>query len=226
MTFPEDRVLIGVINRKRDLEYAQQGHWYRIPKAKLSRGLQAEYLGFFLSNAFGDQNGSIHYFGRITGLELVYRRWLLPEEPNHKNADDEYYKISLAPLQTKSPPIHNETKRAISFIYTTWDRFIHAEKIADLYSRADYFVDRIYHALRTKGMRPERFWEVEQRDVPYAPGIQLSTMEGPLYLSMMRRDDALYMDLGATQETIIAAIRQELAKRGGLVDIHLPSEGI
>lgn len=149
--FPEDRVLVGVINRVRDLHYARDEHWYRIPKAQMPLGVNAEYLAFYLSRAFKEQNGGICYFAGMRGLELVRRVDLLPNEPNHRSASSEYYRIALGELQVKDPPVLNPTRRRIAFIYTTWDRFVLAREIRDLYSDANFYVDRAYHALPGKG---------------------------------------------------------------------------
>ena len=59
---PEDSVLVGVINRKRDLVYAQDQHWYRIPQERMPRGITADYVAFFLSRSFGERNGAIHFY--------------------------------------------------------------------------------------------------------------------------------------------------------------------
>ncbi len=145
--YADDRVLVGVVNRKRDFHIARQQLWYRIPQGRLPRGLNAEYIAFFLSGkTFREQSGSIAYFARVTGLELARRRDLLPCEP--QRASDIYYKVQFRRLVPKDPPIENWPARSISFIRTTWDRFIHAETISDLYSVADFYVDRVYHALK------------------------------------------------------------------------------
>ena len=144
--FADDRVLVGVLKRKKDFEIARRENWYRIPEGQLAGGLNAEYIAFFLSGkTFHDQSGSIAYFARITGLELARRRDLLPEE--NTRADEIYYKVQFHNLTLKNPPIQNLPARSISFIRTTWDRFISAETIPDLYSRAEFFVDRVYYAL-------------------------------------------------------------------------------
>ena len=44
MTYPDDRVLVGVIKRKTDLMIAKNEHWYRIPKAQMPRGVDVEYI--------------------------------------------------------------------------------------------------------------------------------------------------------------------------------------
>ncbi len=158
---PEDRVLVGVLKRKKDFRMAQEQGWYRIPQGNAPKGIYAEYIALFFSRAFGDQNGGIHYYARRTGLELATRRDLLPDEPRHKHADAVYHKLTFPALKAKVPPILNDPPRRFSFIYTTWDRFIDAETISDLYSEADHFVDRVFNALQDAGYRPRRAWEAE-----------------------------------------------------------------
>ena len=146
--YADDRVLVGVVKRKKDFRIASQEHWYRIPQRQLPRGLNAEYLALFLSgSAFRQAGGGIAYFARITGLELARRRDLLPDEA--RRAEEIYYKVQFRQLVPRDPPIANLPARSISFIRTTWDRFISAETVGDLYSAADFYVDRVYHALRS-----------------------------------------------------------------------------
>jgi hypothetical protein len=139
-------VLVGVINRKRDFACARDAHWYRIPQARMPRGVDADYIAFFLSRAFKERSGGIHYYAEVRGLELVYRRDLLPAEAAHPRAGEVYYKVQLGALLEKVPPVLNPTGRTISFIFTTWDRFASARQISDLYSTADYYVSRAYYA--------------------------------------------------------------------------------
>lgn len=146
--YADDRVLVGVLKRKKDYEIACRQRWYRIPQGQLPRGLNAEYIAFFLSGkTFRERSGTIACFARITGMELARRRDLLPDETTR--AGEIYYKVQFRHLVPKEPPIENWPARSISFIRTTWDRFIGAETIGDLYSVADYYVDRVYHALRS-----------------------------------------------------------------------------
>ena len=145
--YADDRVLVGVVRRKKDFQIARQQKWYRIPQRQLPRGLNAEYLALFLSGKpFRERSGTIAYFARVTGMELARRRDLLPDET--QRAGEIYYKVQFRELIPRDPPIANLPARSISFIRTTWDRFISAETVADLYSRADFYVDRVYHALR------------------------------------------------------------------------------
>src|SRR5262249_1333872 len=159
--YPEDRVLVGVINRKRDLQTTLRERWYRVPRDRAPRGIDAEYVAFYLSTGLKEKNGGIYYYARRTGYELVRRRDLLPKEANHARADNLYYKLELDEVQEKKPPILNPTARPIGFLFTTWDRFVNATTVADLYSRADWFVERVAFVLKSMGITPEQRWQDE-----------------------------------------------------------------
>jgi hypothetical protein len=223
--FPEDRVLVAVINRQRDLRAALKEQWYRIPEERMPRGVHAEYIAFYLSRAFKEKNGGIHYFAELKGLELSRRKDLLPNEADHKNAAKVYYRAALAPLREKLPPVLNPTKRPIAFIYTTWDRFIHARAISDLYSASDYYVDRVYHALRDRGFQPLRLWEAERQDDDYAPGLRILCASGEVIASTARAGGALFMDPARQRDDMLAAIVLEIASSGGPVTTNVPPIG-
>lgn len=145
--YPEDRVLVGVIKRRRDFLYASEQHWYRIPLARCA-WTQVEYLAFFFSRAFGPQNSAVHWYAACTGWELVRRRDLLPLEDDHPRADELYYRIALGPLIARQPPIRNAARRRFSFIYTSGERFIAARQIKDLFGVGEYRVSRVYRGKR------------------------------------------------------------------------------
>jgi hypothetical protein len=218
--FAEDRVLVGVINRKRDLDTVFAEHWYRIPQAQMKRGINAEYIAFFLSKAFGERNGGIYYFADRKGVELLYRRDLLPQEANHPRANEAYYKIQLGTIHPKVPPVLNTSRRTLSFVYTTWDRFVKAAKISDLYSKEDYFVDRIYHALRNAGVTSERSWSAEYRNAPAR--LRILCENGTFTASTQPEDGSMYLDNKHHEDAILASILAEIAKQGGPVMINVP----
>jgi len=220
--FPEDRVLVGVINRKRDLALAQTEGWYRIPQERMPRGINAEYMAFFLSRAFKERNGGIYYYAERKGLELAYRKDLLPKEADHPRADEVYYKVQIGDLIEKSPPVLNPTRRTLTFVYTTWDRFVHAEKISDLYSQDDYFVDRIYHALQSRGVYAERTWQAEYRGD--APQLRILCEKGSVNASTAPGEGTLYLDQTEGEDKILAKILANIAAQGGPVFVRIPPE--
>lgn len=223
--YPDDRVLVGVIKRKRDLKTLLESRWYRIPQAQLKRGIHAEYLAFFLSGkVFKEQSGGIHYYARIKGLELQYRRDLLPNEANHPRADDVYYQIVFDDVIEKIPAVLNPTKRTIAFIHTTWDRFVNATEITDLYSKADYFVDRVYHALRSKGIRSEHIWESESKDYDFAPAVQILCEDGLFTASIAASNVDMTLDPEGDMDEVLAQILEGIRKQGGPVLINIPRD--
>jgi hypothetical protein len=224
VTFPDDRVLVGAITRKKDLSNARDAGWYRVPQERLPRGVHAEYLAFFLNRRVsGQTEGGIYAYVRLAGVELAYRRDLLPDEADHPRAADVYYKVQLHDWKVKEPPVLNPTKRTLSFIYTTWDRFVHAQEIKDLYSDADYFVDRIYHALRNDGYAMERSWDAERRYTGYGAQLRILCQQGSVIGSTDElSNDNIFLDREGREDAILAEIRAAVAKKGGPVMISIP----
>src|SRR5690606_13923644 len=156
------------------------------------------------------------------GLELAYRRDLLPDQPDHARANDRYYKVILEPIQIKTPPVLNTDKRSISFIRTTWDRFIHARTVKDLYSNADYFVDRIYHALRSRGIQSDRYWDAESKDYNYAPAVRVLCEHGAFTASTSVDSDNIFkMDTSQDEDEILKEIIAKITAMGGPVSLPL-----
>jgi hypothetical protein len=135
--FAEDRVLIGVVKRRRDLRALLDQRRYRVPVDSLPGGVDAEVMGFFWG-------GAVYYYAVLRGVELARRRDLLPEEPQHPRADALYWLCQLGPLRETRPPIVNASRRAFAFIHTTWDRFADALTLDDLYREGGYYVRRWY----------------------------------------------------------------------------------
>lgn len=219
---PEDRVLVGVMRRKKDFQIAREQHWYRIPKDKAPRHVsETRYLAFFFSGTFGDQGSGIHYYARQTGHELLTRLQLLPDEPDHEQAQQEYYKFQFRELLAKVPPILNPSKRRFSFIYTTWDRFVSAHTLDDLYSRADHLVDRIFYALQDAGYRPTRLWELETAYPQQGAQVRVLCEAGEVVASTLP-EAGIPIDDDLT--TSLKRIRQEIAAHGGPKMLMVPLE--
>jgi hypothetical protein len=225
---PEDCVLVGVIKRKRDLRYARKEGWYRIPKQQMPRGFQADYVAFFLSGSATEksQPSGIYSYAAVNGHELAYRRDLLPREATHKRADKAYYRIALDEICEKNPPILNPTNRPIVFVYTTWDRFIHAAEISDLYSKMDFYVDRIQFALRRQRIPVQRRWDSEKQATGLSAGLQIVCKNGIVEASTSPDQGTLFMDEEMPEDKILAAIRAEIARQGGPVTVNIPMEGL
>jgi hypothetical protein len=141
--YPEDSVLVAYVPHPADFERIRQEGWYRIPQRHAPPEFLATYFAFYFGRRFGEQKWAIHYYARQLGHELVARRLLLPDEPDHPRADDWYYKIQLGPVQQLERPIISLRWRRITFIHTTWDRLQAAREINDLLVEGGSYAARL-----------------------------------------------------------------------------------
>lgn len=208
--YPEDRVLVAYVPRPSDFDHVRREGWYRIPYEYAPKGLHAEYLAFYFGNEFGPEKWAIHYYAPRLGHELARRRDLLPDEPDHPRAEAAYYKVQLGPLQRLERPIVSLRWRRVTFIHTTWDRFQDAAEINDLFIEGGVYVDRLYHALKDKGIQPERNYLVAERGVEYNVALAVPCRTGRVEVTFDRlpASETEVVDLAAT-------IEAEIAGRGG-----------
>jgi hypothetical protein len=165
--YPEDRVLVAYLPHPADFVIVKQEGWYRIPQQFAPKGLYAEYIAFYFGRHFGSEKWAIHYYAPNLGHELVTRLALFPDEPDHPRAQDWYYKVQLGSLQRLEQPILSLRWRRVTFIHTTWDRFSNAVEINDLFIDGGEFVDRLYAALKERGVPAERNYRIEESGPAY-----------------------------------------------------------
>lgn len=221
---PEDRLLVAVMNRPRDFEIARDQGWYRVPQARASRGAFFEYVAFYFTSAFGELAWAIHYYARRLGHELVTRRELLPEEPDHPRAPEPYYKLQIGPLIRREPPIVSLRWRRVTFIHTTWDRFDAAAEINDLFAEGGEFVDRLYHALRDGGVAIERHYPLQEHGVAYVADLAVPCYGGvvPIDVTGMAPSEhgsrvlrLLPERVESDPEGCVRLVQEEVGRRGG-----------
>lgn len=129
---PTALILVSVMNKPRDLEIARLLGWYRIPLRSAPKVIFVDYLAFYQTSAFPDEKQSITYIAPVLGHELAKRIELIQDEPDHPQAQQEYYKIQLGPLRKLSSPILADEWRRITFFYTTGEHLNQATRIKDL----------------------------------------------------------------------------------------------
>ena len=208
--YPEDRVLVAYMPKPSDFAIVQQESWYRIPEKHVPKGLYAEYLAFYFGRAFDDDKWAIRYYAPRLGHELLTRRALLPDEPNHPRADDLYYKVQLGPLHQLDRPIISLRWRRVTFIHTTWDRFVDATEINDLFVEGGEYVDRLYAALKERGVQAERQYRVEEPGAHYEVPLTVICKEGRIDIQ-----PAQFAHLSPQQ--VANDIVQQITTKGGLV---------
>jgi hypothetical protein len=220
--YPEDRVLVAILGSPRDFALARDHGWYRIPQKRAPKGVHAEYLAFYFNRSFGDQKWAIHYYGKKLGHELVHRRDLIPDEPDHPRAGELYYKIQLDALKRLDRPIVSLRWRRISFIHTTWDRFTDAAEINDLFVEGDSYVDRLYYALREAGIFPERQYQVKEGSTAYKVDLAIPCKTGIVSVVLGDRSgptSALLLDSsGVAQDPAedVGLVKEQIRRFGGL----------
>ncbi|MBN1315164.1 MAG: hypothetical protein JXA42_06845 [Anaerolineales bacterium] len=220
--YPEDSVLVAIMTSPQDFLIAQNEGWYRIPMERAPKGIHAEYLAFYFNRAFGEKKWAIHYYCRQLGHELVRRRMLFPQEPNHPRADNLYFKLSIGPLRELDRPIVSLHWRRISFIHTTWDRFIDASEINDLYVKGEPYVDRLYYALREEGIFSELDYYIEEQNKRYQTDLAIPCKNGTVSVMFGKQSgppSAINLSPDrVTQDTAgcVRLIRDKILEYGGI----------
>jgi hypothetical protein len=149
--YPEDLVLVAVINRPRDLEIARLLGWYRIPLGTAPKTVRVDWLAFYQTAAFGDERWAVRYAAPVRGFELTTRGELLQDEPDDERAREPYYKIQLGPLQTLPRPIPAGRWRRFTFLYTTGRRLLQAAELKDLRVSPSAEHDMLWRMIRERG---------------------------------------------------------------------------
>ena len=127
----EKLVLVGAVNRKKDLEIARKELWYRIPVKHVPKR-KAKYLALYQTRVFDKGGKAINYYASIKGSSLHQRKELLPDEENHPRSEDYYYKFNLGSLRATPYRIENRYGRRIGFAFTTLERLLRSKEISEL----------------------------------------------------------------------------------------------
>jgi hypothetical protein len=181
--YPEDRVLVAYVPRPQDFDLVRLERWYRIPQRHVPKGLFAEYVAFYFGRNFGAEKWAVFYYARNLGHELVTRRDLFPDQKEHPRVEELYYKVQLGPLQTREQPIISLRWRRVTFIHTTWDRFVDAREINDLYVEGGKYVDRLYATLKERGIQAERNYRVSEPNASYDVPLMIPCRNGRIEIT-------------------------------------------
>jgi very-short-patch-repair endonuclease len=156
------------MNNPLDLVIARDQHWYRIPVHSVDKLLKErwppQWLAFYQTKIFGDEAYAVNYYARVFEIHKVFRWELFPDEPKDERGQQRYYQLMLSPLQRLPQPIRSPRWRRIVFILTTWEKFVKATEINDLYDESP-LEDRLWAEFKRLKISAERqeFVQVEQR---------------------------------------------------------------
>jgi hypothetical protein len=133
---PNAHVLVCVVCSNADLERIHNEHWYRIPLQHAPRGLASEYLAFYATGACGPERWQIRWIAPIQAIRIVRRIELMPDQPNHKRAQERYYRVELGRPELLPTPIPAYRLRRITFIPTTLEALLDAHDVRELWQQA------------------------------------------------------------------------------------------
>jgi hypothetical protein len=210
---PDDRILVAIMNSRRDWALVQDEGWYRLPtKHAPPDAPHFDWLAFYFTKAFEDNRWAVHYYAAIEGHELVTRRDLFPAEPKHPRAGQWYFKLQLGRLEHKIPPIVSTSWRRITFIVTTGDRFMNAFEINDLFEQESP-AGRLYVKLKEMGVPVEREWWFDEEGTAYIVDLALPIADGWLPVTFGERPGpfgGLRFAAEAEPEACLREIRERL----------------
>ena len=152
-------VLVAIMNNLLDFTIARNQHWYRIPVRSVENLLKKrwppQWLAFYQTKVFGSEAYAVNYFAPVLNIHKVFRWQLFPEQPHDERGQQRYYQLLLSPLQQMPQPIFSRRRRLIVFIPTTWQKFINAAEINDLYDESP-LEDRLWAELKRLSISAER----------------------------------------------------------------------
>ena len=104
--------LIGVVNNDTDMQRFRDERWYRIPARAMGRSLSRESLDesrilalYQTSTVHSGLPGTIELWGEIDEVQQLSRRQIVPDEPNHPAADEQYHLIRLRNIERLERPV-------------------------------------------------------------------------------------------------------------------------
>ncbi len=161
-------VLVALLRDKKDFAILQTEGWYRIPVETAPKHWPPKVLAFYQGKVFGAEEAyKIRYFGEIAQIDIVPRKELLPDdEKNLHKAENLYYRMQVSKLKEREIPIVSYRPRRLVFIPTTWEKFLLAEQINDLFDGSK-LEDRLWTKLKYINILAERQWKLKIQEHAY-----------------------------------------------------------
>jgi very-short-patch-repair endonuclease len=182
-TSDKGEVLVGILNEPRDLELVKTERWYRIPVVQAKKWINTrwppDWLAFYHTKAIEPEPYGIYYYAQVGEIREVRRGDLLPDERNHRKGDQLYFQVFLKDLRRLERPILSRCWRRIVFIRTTWQKFVSAVEINDLFDESP-LEDRLWAELKQREIQAERQYFVTVNGTDYALDFAVECKKGNL----------------------------------------------
>lgn len=153
-------VLVAIANNLADWEIIRRDRWYRIPvqqvKKRLKDCFSPEWLAFYQTKIFDEEAYAINYYSKVQKIEKAFRWELFPDLPaDDKKRKKQYFKLEISELEKLDRPILSRRLRRLVFIPTTWEKFVSAVEINDLWDESP-LEDRVWAELKRLKISAER----------------------------------------------------------------------
>lgn len=161
---PQKNTLIGMILRKQDLLTAQKESWYRIPVKSASEVVKSgtlTTLALYQTKAFDEEKYSVRWWGAVSKIDRTKRVELLPNEPAHPRANEEYFVVWVHAFEQLPKPVLSRIPRRNPFITTTDERLFAAKDYNDLLYGSP-LEETLWSALRKEGIPAQREYMVSR----------------------------------------------------------------
>lgn len=106
------------------------------------------------------------YYAKVLAIDRTKRISLFPGEPEHKNAQKDYYQFRLEEIQKLPRPIPSRRWRRIVHIPTSVEKLFNAREINDLYDTSP-LEDKMYQEMKRREIQAERQLFIEVGDQNY-----------------------------------------------------------
>ncbi len=122
-----------------ELQRALRDRYYRIPERVVGQAIgeeglaEADLIALYQGeNLREGLSGAIEFVASIRCRERLRRRDLIPDEPTHPRANEQYIVLRLGRCRRLPRPIVAARPRRVSFLRTTRGRIRHAVTVSDL----------------------------------------------------------------------------------------------
>lgn len=178
-------LLVSILNNKRDFKILSEKFWYRIPVKSTEKWLRhrwpPKWISFYQTGTFKEEAYSIRYFSEVIDIVTTDRKTLFPNEPPNSNQKKTYYQIKIKPLRVLQYPIYSRRWRRITFISSTFEKFINALEINDLFDNSP-LEDRLWAELKRLDVDAERQELVTVKNNNYFLDFAVYCMQGKIDL--------------------------------------------
>ena len=184
-------VLVAVVREDVDLERFRNERWYRIPARALGHALSAETLGdattlalYQTTSIAAGMPGTIELWGEIECVERRTRREIIPSEPGHPSADEEYHVVRVREVRRLDRPITSRRRRRFTFLGTTAERLLSAEDLNDLII-GDPNEEKVWDSLKKLGAERRCYMEAGNAVME----VDFALFNGERSLGLLCRED-------------------------------------